>query len=202
MGVVKLSTAGITDFQKYSSLLAGNAAYSPGAFDLLETQVLASSAASVTFSSLSSYAADYQHLQIRVAARTNRSSADLDNLGIRLNSDSAGNYSWHQFGGDGTVFSGAGTSTTFMLSGIVGAADQASTVFGGEVTDLLDAFETSKYTTSRTFAGASTTGGKQVALRSGSWRNTAAVSQIDIISITGSSFVTGSRFSLYGIKAA
>jgi hypothetical protein len=51
-----------------------------GSFDLLETQVLTSSAASVTFSSLSTYAADYQHLQIRIVSKVQTGYGRLGNL--------------------------------------------------------------------------------------------------------------------------
>jgi hypothetical protein len=40
-----------------------------------------------------------------------------------------------------------------------------------------------------------------VALISGFWNNTAAVTSASLTPSTGASFVTGSRFSLYGIKA-
>lgn len=198
MAVRSLAQQSLISPTSNNSMLVG---YQTNMFHHLETVRLSSSASSVTFTNLGQYS-DFQHLQLRLSARTNRSGADLDNVGIQLNLDSAGNYSWHQLYGDGNPpGSNAGTSTTFMLTGVVGGGSQASTIFGGEVTDLLDPFETTKYTTIRTFGGASTAGGKQVVLRSSLWRNTAAITQINIISITGSSFTAGSRFSLYGLKA-
>ena len=175
---------------------AGQAA---GSFDLLETQVLASSAASVTFSSLSTYAADYQHLQIRMAVRTDRSDTS-DYLRMRFNADTAANYASHELIGTGSsVASGASTSATSMIFGRTGAASAASNIFGAAVVDLLDAFNSSKNTTMRSLGGVATT---QIRLDSGHWRNVAALTSVTVLPGEGSNLVTGSRFSIYGWKAA
>jgi len=72
--------------------------------------------------------------------------------------------------------------------------------YAGFVTDILDPFETSKYTTTRTLSG-TTDGGNRVYLTSSNWRNTAALTSMQIINESGS-FTTGSRFSLYGLRSA
>ena len=48
---------------------AAAGAVAGGSYDLLETTILSSNAASVTFSNLNNYAADYQHLQIRAVVK-------------------------------------------------------------------------------------------------------------------------------------
>lgn len=170
-----------------------------GSFDLLETQVLSSSAASVTFSGLSTYAADYQHLQLRAVVRTDRASFANDELAMRFNSDSAGNYSWHRLEGTGSsVGSSPSANATFVQAGITSAATAATGNFSAIVTDILDPFETTKNKTTRSLAGF--TGGA-IQLMSGNWRNTNAVTTIALTPLLGTNFVTGSRFSLYGIKA-
>ena len=167
------------------------------AFDLLETQVLASSAASVTFSSLSTYAADYQHLQLRmVSAQTVGSSGAAINL--RFNSDTGANYSYHGlFGSGSSVGSYAGTSTTALFAGISAGNTAGTNIFGASVCDLLDVFSSSKYKTTRALEG-SVPG--EIGIMSGNWRNTAAVSSITILGDGGGSFKQFSRFSLYGIR--
>lgn len=169
---------------------------SAGSFDLLETQVLGSSTASVTFSSLGTYS-NYKHLQIRVAARTDRSGAADDNVIMRFNGDSGSNYSCHNLRGNGSsVISGALTNETKIVARAIGGNDGN---FGAVVIDILDAFETTKYKTSRSLGGYAT---NIVELGSGSWRNTAALTSILLDQDVGSNFLTGSRFSLYGIKGA
>jgi hypothetical protein len=192
MGVVKLSTAGILDYQKYSSFLAGNAAFSPSAYDLLETEILTGSQSSVTFSSLNStYGADYQHLQVRMALDSTVNSS----IKFRFNGDTSGNYSFHYLEGNGSsVVSSAVAPHDY---GYMGYSFAGYAVF---VTDILDPFETTKYTTTRTLSG-TTDGGNRIYLTSSNWRNTAALTSLQIINESGS-FTTGSRFSLYGLKAA
>lgn len=175
---------------------------SAGSFDLLETQVLGSSAASVTFSSLSTYAADYKHLQLRMTARTDRASY-VDTVAIRFNADDAANYTDHYLAGNGSsVFSGADTSMTRMLSVRVAGASAASSIFGAGTVDLLDVFETTKYKTIRSLSGYTSGSGSEVYQFSGAWYLTTAVGSITLLPNIGSNFVQYSRFSLYGLKAS
>lgn len=174
------------------------------AYDLLETEILTGSQASLVFSGLNStYGADYQHLQIRLTARTNVAS-DNDNYRIQLNGDTGTNYAAHRMYGNGTsVVANGYSSEDYMrnLGAIPGSTSPAN-VFGGAVIDILDAFETTKYTTVRSFSGMwrnATTG--LLGLNSGLWMNTNAVDSILIDGLSGS-FVQYSRFSLYGLKAA
>ena len=168
-----------------------------GSYDLLSTTILTSSQASVTFSNLNNFAADYQHLQIRVVAQTNRSTFPDDNILIRFNSDTGSNYSEHSLRGTGSsVISGANTSTTGINCRGIGATGGGGN-FGAAVIDILDAFETTKYPTTRSFSGYSS---QPVCLESGSWRNTAAITTIALTPVVGSLLTTGSRFSLYGIR--
>ena len=173
-----------------------------GSYDLLETEILTGTQASVTFSSLNStYGADYQHLQLRYVIRTNRSGADNDVIRVELNSDSGSSYRWHQLAGNGaSVSSSASGADTAMWASYVSTQDHATGVFGAGVIDLLDPFETNKNTTIRTLGG--TTGAiTQINLTSGAWFNTAAVTTIKLFQY-GSTMDTNSRLSLYGLKAS
>ena len=203
MGVVKLSTAGILDYQKYSSLLAGNTAFLPGAFHLLETQVLASSESSVTFSSLSTYAADYQHLQIRMVAKSaDGVSSNLRDLRIQVNADTAANYAAHVLRGDGAdVASNSATSQTSIATAtsMLPRPSNPTADFGAAIIDVLDAFETSKYSIFRMFGGAKPSGEDQIWLASGLWMNTNALTEIKLFANSGNLGIN-SRFSLYGIR--
>jgi hypothetical protein len=171
-----------------------------GTFELLETQVLTSSAASVTFSSLSTYAADYQHLQIRLTARTDR--GDLgDALNVRFNGVSTSSYAWHYLNGNGSsVSSAASASATFMLGPLTTASSSAANLFGAGVIDILDFASTSKNTTMRSLNGMAVPTVNQIRLSSGFYNNTGAVTSVGLTPNAGSNFVTGSRFSLYGIR--
>jgi hypothetical protein len=203
MGVVKLSTAGILDYQKYSSALAGNSPYIPfiSDYDLLETEILTGSQATVTFSSLNStYGADYQHLQIRGVWRTDRAGQPVDTASFKLNS--ASSFTSHALTGNGsTVTSNADVSQAVAYMGVYTAATGQSTgIFSAWVMDILDPFNTSKNTTTRVLFGLSGSATNAIQLQSQLWPSTTAVDSITFDAI--GNFIAGSRLSLYGLKGA
>lgn len=182
---------------------AGGAA---GSFDLLETQLISTTTASVTFGSLSTYASTYKHLQIRMTVR-NDNANDYSECFFRFNSDSGANYSAHLLGGTGSSvysgFFGSSSLNQIYTEGVGVGNSAASNIFGVAVVDILDAFETTKNKTVRIAGGRETgTGERRVTLTSGHWRSTTALSSILIDQMFGSNFMPGSRFSLYGIKGA
>jgi len=202
MGVVKLSTAGILDYSKTSNFLSGNAPVSFGAFDLLETQTLASSASSVTFTGLGSYS-DYKHLQIRATGRSARADTGSEALLITLNGDTGSNYAWHRLRGfNYSVSSAAGSAQTAInLDRLMPNNNEASGIFGSAVIDFLDFSSISKNTTLRALAGANPAGANPtIGLFSGLYNSTSAVTSITLQVAFGFNLTAGSRFSLYGVK--
>lgn len=168
---------------------------------LLDSQVLASTASTVTFSNLvSSYGSTYQHLQIRWSARTNRGSNN-DVLQLYFNNDTGANYTLRRLFLEGALglraqnynSINATQPGTFAVTGANAATDS----FGSGFFDILDPFETTKNTTVSGLSGSASTY-IDVGLSGGLWVNTAAVDEIDIFAI--GSFVANSRFSLYGMK--
>ena len=173
-----------------------------GSFDLLETQVLGTSAASVTFSSLGTYS-NYKHLQVRFTARSTNSGTASDGLWMQFNGDTGSNYAWHRLEGNGsTVVSGAGTSATWILIGVAPRDGNTANIFSAGVCDVLDAFESTKNKTIRSLNGVTGTGNPGVFLNSGFRNNTAALTSMTLLPDAGQSFTANSRFSLYGIKGA
>jgi len=201
MGVVRLSNAGIRDFQKTDSFLAGNTAFVPSAEDFLEEVVLTSNTSSVTFDNLSTYS-DYKHLQIRAAIRTSRTDNVGDAFNIQLNNDTGNNYAFHFIRGNGaTLTSQDGINFDRMLFQRTATELSDTNAFGGAVIDFLDSFSTSKNKTVRCFAGSSgDSDGYQIFLNSGFRNNTEAITSIKLFPNGGPNFVTGCRFSLYGGK--
>jgi hypothetical protein len=154
--------------------------------------------ATITFSSIPS---TFKHLQIRCLMRNTDADPGQSALFMRFNSDTASNYSWHRlFGNGASGASGASTSTTSMLAGIGARAGSLASTFGVTVIDVLDYVDTNKYTTIRGLTGHDTNGGGYAGLHSGNWRNTDAVTTIDLITDATKSFVQYSSFALYGIK--
>jgi len=174
------------------------AAGGAGAYDLLETTVLTSSASSVSFTGLDSYT-DYKHLQIRAVACLDQSIDNLTDLLVQFNSNTGSNYARHRLEGDGSsVTSSAATSGTYIDITDSVARNPATDIFGGAVIDILDFSSSNKNTTLRSLSGGNTSGENSVLLTSGLYNSTDAITQVDFSSFAN--FATGSRFSLYGIK--
>jgi len=206
MAAKSLKRSSITNFEKYDSLLAGNDAYSPNALDLLETVTLTGSQSSITFTNLGTYAASYQHLQIRAVLRSDLSQT-YEEVKFVFNSDTGNNYTDHYLACNGSsVFSGYDTTGNYGFTqpfSIAVGNSNASGIFGAGVIDILDPFETSKYKSIRSFAGRVTADGeKRITLASGLWLSTASVTSISLAPKVGSNWITGSRISLYGVKGA
>jgi hypothetical protein len=156
----------------------------------------------ITFSSIPS---TYKHLQLRIAASTDRGTFALDNVFVTLNGDTGGNYSHHYLQGDGSSASaGATANATDVRSGSL-PSSAAANVFGVSIFDILDYKDTNKYKTTRSLSGFDLNGtvsgiGGFVQLYSGNWRNTAAVNSITLNRQSGTNFIQYSHFALYGIR--
>ena len=157
-------------------------------FQLISTQLLSGSAASVTFSSIPS---TFRHIQLRSTAAGNAS----NNANLTMNGVTSG-YAYHYLlGNGGSVSSSAITSAaSIQLSGF-NVAESPS--FSGSIIDILDYSQTTKNKTVRAFIGVSSPFTNNVNLTSGSSFTTAAVTSLTIAAASGS-LLTGSRFSLYG----
>jgi hypothetical protein len=173
--------------------------FAPGgvaAFDLLETQILTATAASVTFTGLGSYS-DYKHLQIRVTARST-GTLSTGFMQMQANADTGNNYAIHALRGDGSSVTSYGFSgeNRFFTEQLPNASDTAN-IFGAAVIDILDFSSADKNTTVRMLFGKHETA-SLIGLYSGLWNDTAAVTSLRLF--IDNNFEIGSRFSLYGVK--
>jgi hypothetical protein len=80
------------------------------------------------------------------------------------------------------------------------ALNDTANSFGAAVLDVLDPYSTTKNKTLRCLQGVRAGTGPAIELRSGFWNNTASITSIVFTPETSGSFVSGSRFSLYGIR--
>lgn len=191
-----VSTFAGAALRPYGFTLGGAA---PAAFELISTQVLTGTAATVTFSSIPS---TYTHLQLRIVAKFSAASA-TGYSAVRFNSDSAANYSYHYLYGTGTSVASTGSAgTSFAGLVFMGANDVGASVFSSNIIDILDYKDTNKYKTTRLLGGRSQSTSPQVNLVSGNWRSTSAITSIDLPVLDGTSYSIGSRFSLYGVKGS
>ncbi len=143
--------------------------------------------ATVTFSSIPS---TFTHLQLRIMLPTSG-----DEPILRFNSDSGSNYSRHGLFGNGSSAAAYGVAND-TYDGLSAGSSQPNVI----ITDILDYANTNKYKTTRTLAGYDQNGSGTIALRSGSWRNTNAITTITLTESNASNFPQYSSFALYGIK--
>jgi hypothetical protein len=170
-----------------------------GDFESIATVTVGSGgAATVDFSSIPS---TYQHLQIRVIARSDRSANNEDILFTRYNNDTAANYAYHWLSGNGSavdIFAGSSTASVWSTS--VSGNNATSTIMGAAVIDVLDYANTNKNTTTRLLSGYDANGNGRAVFSSTLWNNTAAVNRITLLPGFGTLFTQHSHFALYGIK--
>ena len=197
MGVVKLSKSEITDYEKYSSMLAGNPYFLPISYDLLESTTLSSSVGSITFSNLLNYS-DYKHLQLVVSVRGTDAISSTGHLYIRFNGITSSSYSSHTFNGRGDIMrSAANSSWDAILNNVaIPLGSSNSNFYSASVLDFYDFKNSAINPTVKTFSGVNIDD-PYLILASGMLVSTAAINSI---TLAGWTMAVGSRFSLYGLK--
>lgn len=159
-------------------------------FEAIATQTLGSAAASVTFSSIPGTYTD-----LVIVCNFGGSSAGQD-FTFRYNGDTGSNYSDTRMYGNGTsAVSNRNTSATRITADSVGVSTSLGAV------DTIQIMNYANTTTYKTCLVRVADAAKSTEATVGLWRNTAAITSIDL-AMTSGNLLSGSTFSLYGIKAA
>lgn len=169
-----------------------------GAFDLLETTVLSSTASSVTFSNLNNYSG-YKHLQLRCVIRCTLATTGSATQLIRFNGiNTSDSGSYHRLYGDGSSVASQGfADRTYAGITRVNYANEGTNIFTPSVIDVLDFNNTSKFKTIKILGGFKGGTTNYIELSSGLFRRTDAITSFEI---SGADMAANSRFSLYGVK--
>lgn len=180
-----------------SQLSLGNPAW-----ESIESYTVGSGgSSSITFGSGGTIPQTYKHLQIRGISRSTYAAANIS-VGVRYNSYTTANQTYHYLNGDGSgtaTAGGNGGYTYQYITNTVGTS-ASSDVFCETVIDILDYTNTSKYKTSRSLTGWDSNGSGAMQVISTSWPSTNAITQIEISTAGLGSFTQYSSFALYGIK--
>ena len=170
--------------------------------EAIATTYLEANATSVTFSSLGSY----KHLQLRISAKSTRSTTYTnDDIKLNFNGDTGSNYAYHRITGEDTTADADATSSGSYLKvssvqsdgGLSGAAN-----YGGLIVDILDyADDGNKNSTVMGTSGLTEApiGKNRVTFFMGMWNNTDDVTSIALAPANGD-FIRGSEITLYGIN--
>ena len=176
----------------------------PSNFFLISQTTLGSPAASFTFSSIPSA---YKSLQLRMILRDSSAGTSANYISLRFNGDTGSTYASHQlYDNYGSVAAyGAASQTFIQVQGGNISGNATANTFAASITDIVDYASTSKYKTSKSFAGGNTNNGSgynDVGFNSGLWQSTAAINSITVYvgSPGGYNINTGSTLSLYGVS--
>jgi hypothetical protein len=169
-----------------------------GDFQSIATVTVGSAVPNIEFTSIP---ATYTHLQVRLTAQNDQGVTNTGML-IQFNSDTGNNYSWHRVFGNGAIVQSTNTtSTSSMRIDRIAAYSSANSIFGVCVCDILEYANTNIYKTIRNIGGSDNNGSGVVALNSGNWRSTSAITSIKFVPADGGNFNQYSSFALYGVKA-
>lgn len=160
-------------------------------YSQIATQTLGSATADVTFSSIPGTYTDL------VLVSNYGLSANADSR-FYINADTGTNYSMTNIRGDGTnTASSRNSSVGYFIWGL-----QNATVPTTLTSTAIYHFQNyANTTTYKTVIGGAGDAGALVIRRVGLWRSTSAITEIKMSGISAN-FLSGSTFSLYGIKAA
>jgi hypothetical protein len=151
---------------------------------------LGSSAASVTFSSISQA---YRDLVLVISAKGTGNM----NLVLQLNGDTGTNYSYVFMYGNGSTAS-SGNDNTETYGRFVTTSTVTTAEFTPYILNFMDYSSTDKH---KTFLSRSNNAGLSVEAFATRWANTSAITSIKLMSSGANSYAAGSSFALYGVAA-
>jgi hypothetical protein len=156
-------------------------------YDLIASNVLGSSAASVTFSSIP---ATYRDLVLVI----NSAASAGVYINLRFNSDTGANYHWVVMGGDGSTTVSTSDSGADRLR--IGYSSYPSSGNNSlQIAHIMDYSATDKHKTVLSRGNQSATGVDAVA---GRWASTSAINSVTALLGSGT-FSVGGSFYLYGL---
>jgi hypothetical protein len=167
----------------------------PATYDKIATNTLSNGdAASVTFSSIPSTYTDLVLISSALGT-TNQSFIEI----IQFNSDTGNNYS-NTFAGGYVTVSGSNRNTNVPYIFVAHLNGYFTT--NVPMTGITFINNYSNTTTNKTVVSRGGSPATDSAMMVGLWRNTSAINSIKISLQSGDNLISGSTFTLYGIKAA
>lgn len=167
---------------------------------LIETKTLSSSNNTISFTGIP---ATYSHL-ILTGTLKGDNAASGASIAIRLNGDSASNYSYRtvlQYNTTNIYTPYSSASDSFMYIGTATAAT-AGTNMWGPFNVLIGDYAGPLFKSAYSISGdltASNASEKQAMITGNLWKSTSAINRVDVIHASSGSWISGSTISLYGL---
>ena len=170
----------------------------PSTYTLISSNVLGSSAASVTFSAIPS---TYTDLVLRCSTRGSRA-AVIDSIVIKFNADSGTNYSNTIITGVGTTVSSFANANTTSLSLNTSDGDTATANTFGSFEMYIPNYTatTTKPISTISLSEDNSSNNAYLRVLANQYRGSSAISSIVLTPEIGPNWLSGSSFYLYGIK--
>lgn len=165
----------------------------PATYSAIATTTLGSAAASVSFTSISG---SYTDLVLVISARMS-GGGGASAIQAQFNSDTGSNYSFTLLNGDGSSATSARNSNQTQAA--IGLATDTAGEFSTNIVQISNYSNTTTYKTLLARAGIAS---DRVRAIVSLWRSTSAITSITVINNGAVNFVSGSTFTLYGIKSA
>jgi len=167
----------------------------PNNYVLLDRIELNATASSITFDNIPQ--TGYTDLKVVVSTRGTLAQI-YDGCSIEFNGSTTG-YSWRQLQGSGSAASSASGST--YPEAITSGASSTASTFGNAEFYIPNAFGSNQKSVSVDSVGENNATTTYARMQAGLWTGTASITSIKLIATGGSTFVSGSTFSLYGLAA-
>lgn len=159
-------------------------------YDLIEEQVLSSSAASVTFSSIPG---TYKDLVLEVFGKNSGTTGD--NVNATFNSDTGSNYSYTQVWGDGTSAStNRASNSTYLVAGIISYSGDT-----GPSSSTAHIMNYANTNVNKTVLVRRDRSAAYAVATVNLWRSTAAITSMTLTP-SANSFASGCTFRLWGVS--
>jgi len=161
-------------------------------YEPIATQTIGTATATVTFSSIPQ---TYTDLVVSYEG-----TSSVSNGALRFNSDTAGNYSYGRFFGEGAggVASSDSASNATYAGIFLGSTGRTSAI-----ANIMNYSNTTTYKSTISTGVTNSAGSPayNVSFYTGTWRSTSAITVVSVFTASGT-FSVDSTFTLYGIKAA
>jgi len=167
-------------------------------YTLISSNVLSSSAASVTFSAIPS---TYTDLVLRVSGRTDTAGQAIDTIQLQFNGTGGTAYSYTRLTGSGSAAASSRGSSVSVINGyyVLDAATATANTFGSVEIYIPSYTVSQNKPLSIIGAQEDNNAAAYMAATAGLWTNTAAITSITVLN-GGGNYISGSSFYLYGIS--
>ena len=167
-------------------------------YTLISSNVLASSAATVTFSSIP---ATYTDLVLRISARSDRTVSVTQPIRLSVNGTGGTSYSWTELTGNGTAALSARVASTSYIEQAYATAGGATTNTFGSAEIYIPSYLASQNKPISGFSNSENNAADaSISTVAGLFSSTAAITSIALAQSSTFQWITGSSFYLYGIK--